>query len=129
MPVAAILEFLKSRIGQIILALVIGFGSGWTIKGRLDDGEEARAALATSKATIVELERQATATKAIAEQAAARERETASLASDLQRKVDDYADELSRTPIGDCAFNDADLERLRGIITRPIGSAAPGSAR
>lgn len=125
----AVLEFLKSRIGQIIIAAVAAFFVGFSLKGQLDDGTEARMQLAVARANIEMLQQQALASKAVAESSAQRERETAELAADLQKKVDDYADALSKNPSGACAFDESDLERLRGIISRPVGPDASGRAR
>jgi hypothetical protein len=73
-----------------------------------------RAALAGQRARAEELERQAAASSKIATDAAARTIDAERLATEAERKSDEYQAELAARPVDSrCTLDDADIRRLR----------------
>jgi hypothetical protein len=90
----------------IVAAGVFAFDEGYRVRGGMDRSE-------TLKANIIELQRQAEASKTVAESAAAAERKAEDAAAESQREVNDYVSQLAKSP--GCGLSDADIERLQHI--------------
>jgi hypothetical protein len=119
-----------------VVLTVLAAGAGGYVKGHRDADRSAEIAvlqtsLAAEKAARSEAERQALASRDIAEKAVVRQREVESDIVTMQTEIEEYARELqqAKSPC-DCAADQHDVDRLRGIATpRPgTGSARPAGA-
>jgi type III secretory pathway component EscU len=99
------------RVARLVFVLsvaLLAFLTGF----RVADNRAERAQLQNElnwKNNEVEQQRQS------AEDAERLKKEAEARADQLSKKVGDYEDFLSKQPVGTCAFDDADIERLRGI--------------
>jgi hypothetical protein len=90
----------------VVAAGLFAFDEGYRVRGSMDQS-------AALKADIVELQRQADASKAVAENAAAAERAAEATAAANQQKVDVYVNNLAKNP--GCSLSDDDVQRLLDI--------------
>lgn len=118
------LAIILSPVGRWIIAAALSAAliAGAYIKGRMD-----RAALdqsAALRATVAELNRQLTETKAVADAAQARADQRAADVTDAQGKVAAYERELAKRTGRVCVLGDGDARSLRDIIG-PVPPAPP----
>jgi hypothetical protein len=102
-----------SRVGNIALALLVGFVSGIIVENRRGDA-------AAQAERIAYLEADVQAQKAIAASASARQLAAADEAAALFEKVNEYEDSLSKRPA--CGLDGADVRSLREILSTDVAA-------
>ena len=127
---AALLAFVRTTIGKILIAMVLAATLGWEARASLDKSAATRAALAVSEARAKEAEREATAARNDTIAATMRQAASETRAHHLDEELDAYAEDLAkddlaksdiakrRTPAG-CRLSERDARRLRGFGARP----------
>lgn len=112
--IAAAASFLFSPLGRIVgIGLVVLFVAGGIWKSGYNyASRKCEAAALHAKLEAARIDKEAAeAAAAEAEKARA---ESDKIAAEERKKVDEYADELRKRPMGGCALGDDDLKRLRG---------------
>ena len=102
-----LIALFTSRVGNIVLALALGFSSGFWTAHRLADAE-AKAARVASLEADLKLARD------VADAASRRQSEASAEASALSEKVATYESSLSARPA--CRLGADDARRLRDIL-------------
>ena len=121
-------SFATSRLGSTLLAGALCFGAGFHVEAKRAAERHALEMAQAEHAHAVELQRQADATRQIAEAATERARADAEKASSLQEKVDEYKAALDANKNPVCSLSDDDVRRLRDI-TAGTGNLAPKPPR
>ncbi|MFT4097048.1 MAG: hypothetical protein QM651_07975 [Rhodoblastus sp.] len=124
--------YLPGRLGMVAVALagavgagLVAYDMGFRARGELDQSANLRAKIAARDEVIAEKDRQAMATRAIAEAASARAQAAQQHSADLQSEIDAYADELAKRPADSrCAMDERDVRGL-SAIGRPADPPQP----
>ena len=104
----ALLKFLTSTIGLVMIAAVLAYGTGWHYRGKKCDEAALRASLAATQADL-------TAANDAANMAQAQSAQMALVAQANQGKVDALSKELKSRQGRDCGLSSGDVSRLRSI--------------